>query len=199
MTILQFSKDLAQDIVASVRGVEIPVDDRTRISGALFDILHEHHQAVLLLISRGLIGSAGALIRSILEAYVRGVWFMKCASDEDVRRFSEKDEFKKGTFHDRVQEIANVDSEAHAGLMDVKRSAWTALNSYAHGGFRPVVRRLTESEVKSNYSEEEVREIEKVANSFAILGVFQIAELAGNKELLGAFKKMVDRFNENYS
>lgn len=193
-----YSKNLANRIAKAINGVTIPIDDRSRVAGALFDIVHEHQQAVLLLIDKRIYGSAGALLRSVLESYVRGVWFMKCASDSDIKRF-QKEKFKKGHFVERLEEIKKIDEDAHGGLLTLKAKGWAALNSYTHGGFRPVGRRFKGNEITANYDEKEIAEIECMVNAFAILAVFQIAEISKSSTLTHEAVKMATEFNEYYS
>ncbi|MBE0448948.1 MAG: hypothetical protein IBX64_12815 [Actinobacteria bacterium] len=193
-----YSKKLTLDIVNAINGVEIPADDRSRTAGALFDMVHEHHQAIVILLAKRLYGSAGALLRSIFETYARGVWFMKCASSDDLVNF-QQDQFKKGTFEDRLKEIDAVDGDAHGGLLNVKSSAWTALNSYTHGGFRAVSRRFRGHEMMANYAPEEIAEIERVASSFAVLAVFQIAEISGSERVIKEAERLAIEFQEKYS
>lgn len=194
----EYSKKLEVDIATAINGAAIPADNRSRIAGGLFDIVHEHHRAVLLLIENGLVGSAGTLLRSIFESYVRGVWFMKCATDNDVEQF-QNDDFKNGTFEQRLKDIEKVDGVAHGGLLTLKSKGWTALNSYTHGGFRPVGRRFKGSELMVNYSEEEIAEVERMANAFAVLAVFQIAELGGNEALSKGAERIAVEFKQHYS
>lgn len=193
-----YSKKLVADIVNAVNGVEIPTDDRSRIAGALFDIVHEHHQAIVILLGKRLYGSASALMRSIFESYVRGVWFVKCAEAKDIADF-QKDKSKEGTFEERLKEIEKIDAVAHGGLIKVKKTAWAGLNSYTHGGMRPVSRRFVGMELKANYAQTEIMEIERLASAFAVLAVFQIAELASNAALIGAAEAMASEFKANYS
>lgn len=193
-----YSKRLAQNIARSVNGVEIPTDDRSKISGALFDIVHEHHISVIHLTEKRHYGSALVLLRSIFESYVRGVWFMKCATNKDITRFM-SDKFKSGHFVDRINEIKEIDEQAHGGLLAVKDTAWEGLNSYTHGGFRPVGRRFLGNNIQPNYSKEEIQEILRVANSFAILAFVQIAELSNNNKLMEKFEHLVLEFKSKYS
>lgn len=199
-TILEdtYSKNLINEIALAINGIEIPDNARIRIAGGLFDIVHEHHCAIHLLLSKGLSGSATALLRSTFESYVRGVWFMECAADIDVERF-QVDKFKEGYFENRVREIKEANDIAYGGLLDIKQKAWAAWNSYTHGGFLPVSRRFKGYEVTSNYSKEEVDDIARVANSFAVLAVFQIAELGNNHSLKKKAEEISKKFTTNYS
>ena len=137
-----YSRTLANDIVDALHGIETPSDDRSNIACALFTIVHEHHQAIVVLLEGQLYGSAAALLRSVFESYVRGAWVLQCASSKDISDF-QKDKWKEGPFEDRLKELEAVDSVAHGGLVHLKTTAWTALNSYTHSGMRAVSRRFS--------------------------------------------------------
>lgn len=194
----QYSQNLVREIALAINGIEIPDNAKIKVAGGLFDIVHEHHYSIHILLSNGLTGSAIALVRSIFESYVRGVWFMKCANDADVERF-QRDKFKEGLFEERLKEIREVDEVAHGGLLDIKNKAWGAWNSYTHGGFLPVGRRFKGSEVVSNYTQAEIDEIGRVANAFAVLAVFQIAELGSNDALTKKAEEIAKTFRAQYS
>src|SRR6266446_8458214 len=85
--LLKESEDLIHWLDQSLHGVEIKVEMRTRLAVGCLDIALEHQKAIVLLISQVLYGSAFALVRLIFEAYVRGVWLHRCASDADLERF----------------------------------------------------------------------------------------------------------------
>src|SRR5712692_2495809 len=63
---------------------EYPDDYRTMIVIGFISTLVEHHEAVLLLILRDIVGSAFALGRPIVEGTFRGLWLNVCATDEQV-------------------------------------------------------------------------------------------------------------------
>ncbi len=191
------SKELVRDIAICINGVEISSDDRTRIIGALFDIVHEHHQSIILLLDNKLCASAGSLLRSIFETYVRAVWFMKCASDSDVENFL-KDKFKKGSFQDRLNDIEQLEDITPHFLSLIKQKIWGALNSYAHGGFIPVGRRFDGGEIISNHAEEEVELIERLSNVLSVLSVYKIAELCGDDNLMIEAEKLANRVDGFY-
>lgn len=154
---------------------------------------------MLCLIQNKLYGSAASLLRSIVESYARGVWVLKCASNKDIEQFK-RDRFKDGTFEDRLKEIHDIEDNPHSSaLLNLKVIAWNALNSYTHGGFRAISRRFKEGELAPNYSLEEITGIERLSNAFAILAVFQIAELQNNSLLLAFAEKTSLEFKRVYT
>lgn len=72
---------------ALVDGLEFLSSDRSRVAASLFHLCVEHQQAVHTLVSASLMGSAFALLRPQFEAYVRGVWYHRCALDCQIGAF----------------------------------------------------------------------------------------------------------------
>src|SRR5262245_15026001 len=86
---LESSAELSKWLDDSVHGLHISSGDRETMTGSLFDQVHEHHKAIQLLLKNSLVGSAFSLLRPTFENYVRGVWLLRCASDEEVKEFTQ--------------------------------------------------------------------------------------------------------------
>ena len=68
-------------------------------------------------------------------------------------------------------------------LSGVKKSTWTAMNGYTHGGMHQIARRIKGNSIEPNYEPEEVIEVLKASGFFALMALLQIARLAGKGEL----------------
>ena len=68
-----------------------PDTPRTVVLLGLISQLVEHHEAVLLLVRNGKVGSAFALQRSIFEGVYRGMWLNFCATELQVQGFEQRD------------------------------------------------------------------------------------------------------------
>ena len=82
------SADLSNWLDSCIHSLDIPSGDRQAMAAALFDQVHEHHKAIQLLLKSSLVGSAFSLVRPTLETFVRGVWLLRCASEEEVKNFT---------------------------------------------------------------------------------------------------------------
>src|ERR1700684_1799383 len=82
-TILEVKKILNADQTRDIQRLTLVV--------GFIDQAIEHHAAILLLLRSGLVGSAFALTRSVIEILVRGVWLTACATDDEVKKFADKD------------------------------------------------------------------------------------------------------------
>jgi hypothetical protein len=101
----------------------------------------EHHEAMLLLIRSGKVGSAFALARSIFEGLYRGAWILMCATDAGLEHLEKEDKFPLN-----MPETAKaLDTKADLGsfFVDLLNRGWRALNSYTHTGLLQLGRRFT--------------------------------------------------------
>jgi hypothetical protein len=186
------SEDLIQWLGKCIDGVEISSETRTRLAAGCLDTALEHHKAILLLISRSLYGSAFALVRLIFEAYIRGLWLHRCASDSDLELLkAEKFDKKFGTL---IHEIERIDGFEEGILSNVKLTSWSAMNSYTHSGFMQIARRNTESTIEPNYGEDEILEALNFANAMGLLSALEISLLAGSKQRANSILEKAEGF-----
>jgi hypothetical protein len=156
------SQELAARISGIAQGLQFSPSDRNRLSAALLDQVHEHHQAVQLLLNQKCAGSAAALLRGTFEASVRGVWLLRCASDAEIEQFK-RDRLKKH-FCELVADVEGVLDVRGGVLSHLKRSSWRAMCSYDHAGYLQAARRITPTDIGPNYSEAEQLETLSLTN-----------------------------------
>ena len=178
------SADLSNWIDSSIHGLEIPSGDREVMAGALFDQVHEHHKAIQLLLKSSFVGSAFSLVRPTLETFIRGVWLRRCASDKEVENFA-KDKISQ-SFGTLIKEIEARPGYDVGVLSKVKKEAWSAMCSYAHGGYLQAVRRITPVQITANYSEDEMLEVINSSSAIALLAASEIFSMAKRKDLVEA-------------
>jgi len=164
-----------------IDGLEISCDDRTRISSACLDMAHEHQKAIVLLIAKGLFGSAFSLVRLMFEAYVRGLWLGRCASEQEIEKYK-KDKLEK-SFATLIQEIEQIKGFNEGVLSSAKTANWSSMNSYTHSGYLQSVRRNRTDAIEPNYSTQEIIDVLGFANAIGMLSALQIALLVGNEKL----------------
>ena len=175
------SDELTCWIYTTLQNLEVQGDIRSRCALGCLDIALEHREALVLLISKRMYGSALTLMRSIFESYVRGVWLHRCAEESEIEAFI-NDRFDKA-FNDLIQAIENVEGFELGILSDLKKQGWKAMNSYTHSGFQHVIRRMKADTLEPNYDEGEIREALDCANALGLLSVLQMASLSTNSQL----------------
>lgn len=192
---LRESEQLANWLASKIDGLEIPNPDRCRIAAGCFDMVFEHHAAIVLLTKHSLYGSAAVLIRSQFEAHVRGIWFLFCASEEEIDLFK-KDKLKK-SFGNLIEQIERIDTYSGGTFSYVKEKSWAVMNSFTHTGFYQVVRRNTGTEIRADYSEAEILDAVSTANSFAILAGVEVANIAKSEPLAREIADYGNQYFEN--
>jgi hypothetical protein len=161
--------------------LDISGQPRSLIAAACFDAVLEHQAAIATLVERQLNGSALALMRVVAEAYIRGAWFARCATDDEVQRF-QKDELEKG-IRTLVRELEASLGNANDVLSRTIKNQWNTLCSFTHTGFKQVTRRYTGSILKPNYPEAEVIQALNFAGAVGILSLIELAALSKNLAL----------------
>lgn len=174
-------------------GLDISSANQCRVAAALFLLCTEHQQAVHTLTAHGLIGSAFALLRPQFEAYVRGVWFHRCATDDQLNAFIKGDEPPKiGRLLSDISKVSDFNSES---LIATKKGVWSVLNDFTHGGSVQVKARLTPTEITRNYKTEHIEGMLRWSSILSFLGYVGIASIADNDLLAN---KLRDSFLSIY-
>ena len=180
-TTIAESEALIQWLDEAIDGTEVKSTIRVRIATGCLDISLEHQKAIVLLAARQLYGSAFALVRLIFEAYARGVWLHRCATDVEIERF--KTGRLDRTFEALLQDVERIPGFEIGVLSTSKRKSWDAMNDFTHAGYVHVTRRNTDLSIEPNYAEDEIVEAIGFANAIALLASVEVALLAGDEKL----------------
>jgi hypothetical protein len=152
----------------------------------------EHHSAILSLLRSGLVGSGFALVRSLVEILVRGVWMTECATDAQVKKFREQDklDLTLGEMSDAIDKASGIDS-----FHDLKTRSWDALNSYTHTGILQLGRRFTGDKLESSYKDGEQIEVLRMSTVSILLLVRFFLMRHRQKEAAVEVDKLGERLN----
>jgi hypothetical protein len=167
---------------------------RNRVSAALLHLALEHHGAIQVLVSytpSALNGSAAALLRPQFEAYIRGVWFHRCASENDIERYIGGAEPPR--INDLIHAIETLPGYEEGLLKATKKEAWGIMCGLTHGGSSQVASRSSATEIAGNYTDDQVRGILYWACSMTLLVSVAFANLLGNNvmenEILSTYRR----------
>ena len=157
-----------------------PDDNRTLTVIGFISWLIEHHEAIVLLVVHEMPGSASALLRPVVEGSYRALWINLPASDEEVKRFNEKDaiDLTFGQIAEAIDAAYNMGNF----FQDLKKRAWKHLNSYTHGGMPQIGRRFVKHEVANNYADAEIIEMSTTATTIILLTISLFLKRQGHIE-----------------
>ena len=126
---------------------------RVQTGAAILQLSLDLADAILVLLEANLPGPALTLARPLFEGYVRGVWLLEFASDNEVEKFNNG---KCPLFRELLNAIGNGDTSGGAWMYANKNANWNSFNELTHGGSEHVKRRSTQEAVEANYPEVEI-------------------------------------------
>lgn len=169
-------------------------NSRVRVSVGLLNLSLEHQGGIIALVDHQIFGSALALIRPQFEAYVRGIWYSKCASDDQVEHFLKgADPPKIRTLIELVEKYEGNNNNA---LSKLKAKVWPMLNDYTHGGARQVAARNSEEHIEHNYNPVHIAGAVQSSVGLAFSASVEIAKIAENPELANKLLDLRKRIYE---
>ena len=178
----------------SLDGLLFKREARQKYAGGCLDMALEHHDAIVILIKNGIYGSALSLLRLAFESYIRGVWLLKCAKDNDLKRFS-KDKPGRSV----AGMIADIQSlpanEGNAVLSESWKDAKTLLHSFTHSGLHQVSRRYGDQGIEASYPEDELQSALDYANGVSIMCVIAFADLCADNNLALAAREKAKEYS----
>lgn len=186
---LTHARWLLSQIELEINGIKFTsIDDRNRVSGALFDIVLDHAKAIIILFDNQIYPSAYALARPLFEGFVRASWLLHCATDADIEFLIKKDKFK----HSFGEMLECVEKELGwpKALSKAKGNAWNAMHSYTHGGLNQISRRITFSAIEPVIDEEELEELICFLELVIFLTFTAIIRMSGSTEKDGVIEKL---------
>lgn len=171
--------------VSLTDGITFETTNRLRVAVALLHLSLEHQTGIHSLVNLGVIGSAFALLRPQFEAYVRGVWYHRCATDTQVSLFIDGEQPPKINL--LIEEIEKLEAFDEKLLSATKHQIWTNLNDFTHGGTIQVKARCTVDEIAQNYREEHIANLLTASASWSLLAGVALAAAVGTEALARQF------------
>ena len=176
-----------------MHGRRAPNDLRGNIAAGSFDAVREHHSAVNLLISKRLYGSAFALLRSMFDGCMVGLWAFYIADYELLKRF------ERGHFTVRPQNVIKQlkscdDGNYTDSLQKIHDQSWEAICSYVHGGHLQVSRRNATEYVGPTYSEKEIQEVLTFSDNMVIIAAMEMPTLTNDQDFKNEITKIINTY-----
>jgi hypothetical protein len=169
------SADWMAGAVPLLDGIRFDTTNRRRVAVALLHLSVEHQTGVHVLVDSGVIGSAFALIRPQFETFIRGAWYHRCASDEQVSIFIRGAE--PPAISQLISALEKLEAFDERLLSSIKASAWRNLCDFTHGGTTQVKARVTADEITSNYKHEHIGGVLQSSAALSLLATVEIASV----------------------
>jgi hypothetical protein len=167
---------------------------RSRVAVALLHLSIEHHGSMHQLVNYKRYGSAFTLLRPQFEAYVRGVWFQRCATEQQLNKFIKKDKLPE--IKVLLKNIEKVPGYEEGMLSTVKNHVWNKGCGYTHGGYVQVAYRDTANEITNDYEEEHIIGLISTACTITFLSSVAFSILVNSEEMAN---KLIEIHNSIFS
>lgn len=181
---LSHSADLIHWLDEQIGDLSFAGDNRAKVSAACIDLARWHHRAVVSLVIHGMHAAAAALLRVLVEAYIKGVWLHRCSTETEFKEFTE--DRLRVSFDCMIRDIERLPDFNCGVLSLMKKTNWKAFNSYTHTGYFAVDRHLNGQTVGPNVSDDQICEILGFADSVALMAALEFAYLVNDEALLKA-------------
>jgi len=162
-------------------GLSLDGEVRSRIFNGFLHLSLEHFGSIVLLMRSRMIASAAALLRPQYEAVMRGIYFYECATENEVESFLHgKEPEKLYKMVGCIEEQFSIEKNPLTNIYSVLKKE---MHSFTHGGFEQIHRRYTDTELVSNYSEDEKTRLITVSHILAIFAATFTAGVARRDDL----------------
>jgi hypothetical protein len=183
--------DLSVNLNKALEGIDIENQDSLLFPALFHSTVIEHHRSIILLVEKKLYCSASTLLRPLFEAYVKGLWFSKCASDKDFNKLR-NDKFQK-TFSDLVSDIEKV---SPLGLAKQKEDYWKTLNSLTHTGTAQLSRKLSGENITNGHDLEFIKQVLNFSSNYALLACGELAAISKNTTSQASFLSVAKEWHD---
>jgi hypothetical protein len=171
-------------------GIDLKDGLRSYVAGTLFHLSMGHSIGIATLIHSDLTASALALYRSQLEGYVRGLWIMHCATDEQIERFANGDDSDVRNFTTITDAIDKKTGTKH--LSKIRNSQWKTLNDFTHGGAIQVNQRIATNVMQSNYDDKLALRFFRASTNLSVLTATNLMVVMDRGDLAQELNRQFD-------
>jgi hypothetical protein len=191
---LRKSEQWMENCVALVNTLTVPSENRTRVSAALHQLSIEHYTGIHVLVGTGVYSAGFALYRPQIEAYIRGAWHHKCATDEQLNNFIAGKQPPSVKL--QIKALEENGAFDPGSFMRFKEMTWRNLCDFTHGGTIQVkVRASSMREIGLDFKPEHLAALLTASSTTALLASVGLAAVAENDQIAVNLR---DAFNAIY-
>lgn len=166
--------DKCSGIISTFR-FGLPRNVRSDYTGRYLLMSLDHREAVIYLLHGGRRSAAYALVRSVYEALMRGMWCRTAATDEQLQRLHKDGVMPK--LERVVQELAK--HEKMPGLVRAKQAGWERMSELAHGGRRQLEQWVSDAGIGPTHADEGVPRLVFSVDFYALMACLSLFAVAG--------------------
>jgi len=160
-------RDTVTEVDSIVSSHRYPDDRRTVFVNGVLATMYQHHQSALQLLKSGAVVSAYALTRDLVRDLRYGLWINSCATEEQIVRLENGEEFPLGIpeMTKEVEAAYSADPFFHA----LKNRWGGQLTKYSLSGVPQFGRWSIDASSGLHHDEDEIREVMTIATLCIVL------------------------------
>lgn len=190
--------ELAENWVKSyeslLNGLELEPEHKKVVPLALLQLALEHNAAIIKLISLGYHGSALALLRPQRDAFLRGIWMYRCASEEQLLKFMKGKE--PPGIKVQLAQVEQTEGYRHGHLSQRMSEIKEFLHDFTHGGLYQSASRDKGHRIAGGHSEEQIQWLIKQSLMLSFLTTLEVCHIFNDAprshELTSIFNKLME-------
>lgn len=196
MSTLENEKVMQDTIASLISGISFSGDEKTVVLVGYFDVVFEHHKAIITLIESGMHGSAFALLRLIVEVLYRACWVAACGTEAQISAIHRgHSPFPK---MEKLRKKVDRQYNGNGVFNDAIINNWDALNSFTHTGWHQLSRRFNTvtRKLEPVYTDQEKQEVlESAGAHLALLTILVLKHLGLHEKSDVVSRKFVENTN----
>ena len=175
------SRYIDAEVISKLSSLVIPQlqgSERLRLACGSFGNAIHHSRAITLLVESGHDGSALALGRSCLEAYIVGLWLRYCANEAEIRQIGEGERPPP-----KINKmLALITKEGFPSKLKwIVGLTWSTWSMHTLGGWGQIQGQLSAEGLEQNYPPEWIALTLMWADHWYLYSAAEIAAAADNK------------------
>lgn len=176
-----------------VSGTDLATTDRARIraAAAAFGIAQDHHHAIVVLLKNTFYSSSVSLLRSVFEAYLRGLWLKHCATAIQVQDFVQGNDPPKNPI--LIAAIESLPEFGEGTLSLIRTNAWKAMCDFAHTGGLHLQRWQSQDGIEPNFDLLELEECLTYSELLAAMSGLEVVQMSEEGNNGEAVLKLIEK------
>jgi hypothetical protein len=176
-----------------LNGLEFEHEHKKMVPLSLLHLSLEHNDGIIQLIKSGAHGSASALLRPQRDAFLRGIWFFRCASDEQLVKFMNGVE--PPGIKTQLRDVEQTDGYRHGKFSSKMKEIKDFLNDFTHGGLYQSASRDKGNRIASGYQEVQVDWLIRLTMMISFLTCLEVCHVFDDAsrahELTNTFNEII--------
>lgn len=171
-----------------------PPTTRTILVSSMLFVSLNHCDAIQMLAQKRNFASAYALLRPLFETTFRAMWLHRCATDAQIDKSIQKDEWKSAWT--LIQEVESSIRQPPL-LSRMWEDMRPFMHSFTHGGIQNAGRQVGQGNIVTpNLSDEEVRHLMQKVGVFSWVILKELIDLTDSENLVRDFEQIGTSLNE---